>query len=146
MTRLFAVLAILPAVASGADSTANDLSWLAGCWVTPDKSAQEVWVLEADRSLVGLNVVIVDNSVSFYEILTIRPSESGALIYTAHPSGQESASFAAVKITENSIVFTNPNHDYPQQIMYVRDGSRLTATISLLGGAKPNSFDKIACG
>lgn len=145
MMRLLAALAILPAIASGGDSTSHELSWLVGCWMTPDKTTQEVWVVEGDRSLAGFSVAVTDNSVSFYEVLSIRQSEDGLLAYTAHPSGQASASFAATEITENSVVFANPNHDYPQEIRYVRDSDRLYATISLLGGVNPNSFNKIAC-
>jgi len=42
-------------------------------------------------------------------------------------------------------LFVNPDHDYPQEIRYRRDGNRLIATISLLGGEDARSFDKQAC-
>lgn len=145
MMRLIAVLAVLPAVASGSAATGGELSWFAGCWMTPDKTSQEVWVVEGDGSLTGFNVTVTDNSVSFYEVLNIRPNQNGTWAYTAHPSGQERTSFVLAELSENSAVFTNPDHDYPQQIAYVRDGDRLDATISLLGGEKPNIFSKVAC-
>lgn len=37
-------------------------------------------------------------------------------------------------------VFTNPDHDYPQSIMYVRFGNRLTATISKIDGSDPYTY------
>jgi hypothetical protein len=85
------------------------------------------------------------NRVDFYEILSLRQSEDGSWAYTAHPAGQVSSSFKAVQTSNNSVVFTNPDHDYPQEIRYRREGNRLFATISLLGGVNPNSFDKVAC-
>lgn len=144
MIRLFAVLAVLPAVASGS-AASNNLSWLAGCWTTPDKASQEVWAVEPDGSLSGFNVVLRGNSVAFYEVLSVRPNKNGTWVYTAHPSGQTTTSFTLAESTDNSAVFTKPDHDYPQQIAYVRDGNRLNAMISLLGGDKPNHFNKIAC-
>ncbi len=143
--RLFAILALIPALASGDDSDRGEFDWLVGCWATPDNSAQEVWVVDSERLLVGFGVAINDDKVGSYEVLSIKQSEDGSWTYTAHPSGQASASFLAVQISENSVVFTNPEHDYPQEIRYRRDGSRLYATISLLGGVNPNTFNKVAC-
>ncbi len=143
--KRFAALALIPAIAIGGDSNSGGFGWLAGCWVTPDSSALEVWVVDSDRSLAGFGVAINDNKVGFYEILSIKQSEDGSWIYTAHPSGQASASFQAVQFSKNSVVFANPDHDYPQEIRYRREGDRLNATISLVGGVNPNSFDKVAC-
>ena len=143
--KLLTALALFPALALGGDSDSGELSWLVGCWVTADKSAQEVWVVDSERSLAGFSVAINDNKVGFYEVLSIKQSQDGSWTYTAYPSGQASASFSAVEITENSVVFANPDHDYPQEIRYEREDNRLYATISLLGGVNPNSFDKVPC-
>ncbi len=143
--KRFAALALIPALAIGGDSNSGGFSWLAGCWVTPDSSAQEVWVVESERSLAGFGVAITDSKIGFYEVLSIKQSEDGSWTYTAHPSGQLSASFVAVEIDDTSVVFANPEHDYPQEIRYKREGSRLYATISLIGGVNSNSFDKVAC-
>jgi len=140
-----AILLLLPALASGGDSFNSEFDWLVGCWVTPDNSAQEVWVINGEQSLAGFAVSVADNKVGFYEVLSIRQDENGVWVYTAHPSGQSSASFHAVQISEKNVVFANPDHDYPQEIRYRRDGDSLYASVSLLGGASPNSFDKIAC-
>ena len=143
--KLLAALALIPALALGGDSNGGELGWLVGCWTTPDNSAREVWVIDSETSLAGFAVAIDDDAVSFYEVLSIKQSKEGSWIYTAHPSGQASASFVAVDISENSVVFSNPNHDFPQEISYTRKENRLYATVSLLGGVNPLSFDKIAC-
>ncbi len=143
--KRFAALALIYSLRIGGQSDSGEFGWLAGCWVTPDGSAQEVWVVDSERSIAGFSVSISDNRVGFYEILNIEQSEDGTWVYTAHPSGQASAKFQAVQFGENNVVFTNPDHDFPQEIRYRRDGNRLKATVSLLGGANPNSFDKVAC-
>ena len=143
--KVFTALLLLPMLASSGNSAQSGLDWLAGCWVTADKSSQEVWVVDSDKSLIGFAVAVGAGGVVFYEVLSIKQNDDGFWTYTAHPSGQASASFIAVDARENSVVFTNPKHDYPQEIRYLRDGSQLRATISLLGGDRPNSFDKIGC-
>jgi hypothetical protein len=132
-------------MASSGNSAQSGLDWLSGCWVTADQSSQEVWVVDSDKSLIGFSVALSAGKVVFYEILSIKQNDDGLWTYTAHPSGQASASFIAVETSENSVVFANPDHDYPQEISYRRDASQLYATISLRGGDNPNSFDKIAC-
>jgi hypothetical protein len=145
--KLLPKLALVPALAFALalDSDGGEFAWLVGCWVTPDKSAQEVWVADGDRSLAGFGVTISESAVAFYEVLSIKQSDDGTWTYTAHPSGQESASFVVVEMREKSVVFANPKHDYPQEIRYSRDGNQLYATVSLLGEINPKSFDKVAC-
>jgi hypothetical protein len=143
--RILPALLLLPALSQAGDPGQHALDWLIGCWMTPDGSAQEVWVADSDGGLSGFSVSVADNKVSFYETLTIRPGSDGALVYTAHPSGQASTSFTATEITENGVTFVNPDHDYPQQIRYTRVSGSLQATISLLDGSRPVSFDKVAC-
>lgn len=143
--RILAGLTLISALALSSNHDSKQLSWLAGCWVSTDKSAQEVWVVDSDKSLIGFNVVFSDNKVGFYEVLSIKSNDDGSLVYTPHPFGQPSTVFAATEVGENTVVFTNPDHDYPQEIKYAREGNHLNATISLLGGDQPNSFDKVAC-
>lgn len=142
---VLSVLLLLPALSSTGGLGEHELDWLVGCWMTPDGSAQEVWVAARDGGLSGFSVSVADNKVSFYELLSVKQGEDGALVYTAHPSGQASTSFVATVITKNSVLFVNADHDYPQQIKYTRVSDRLRATISLLDGVKPVSFDKVAC-
>lgn len=143
--KILAGLVLVSAVVLGSDNDSHTFGWLVGCWVSADGSAQEVWVVDSDESLAGFGVAIDGTTIGFYEVLSIRKNAHGSYIYTAHPSGQRSASFAATVIADNSVVFSNPDHDYPQEIRYSRDGNRLSATTSLLGGANPNFFEKAAC-
>lgn len=143
--RVSILLAFLPGLLLADAVTDHELDWLIGCWTTPDKKSQEVWVLDKDNSLAGFAVSIHDNSVSFYEVLTIKRDEAGLLVYTAHPSGQATTSFVAMEIADNSVLFVNVDHDYPQAIRYIRDGDSLAASISMLDGSRENSFDKVAC-
>ena len=143
--KLLSTLALIPALALASDSPGGELNWLAGCWETTDSKTIEVWVVDSERSLIGFSVTIGDSRLGSYEVMSIKQSENGSWEFTAHPSGQAAATFLAVEINDNSVIFSNPEHDYPQEIRYERQGRRLLAKISLLGGDKPNSFDKVAC-
>ncbi len=139
------LLLLLPMLAIAGHAEQSGLDWLAGCWVSADKGSQEVWAIESDYSLIGFAVSIADGKAVFYEVLSIKRNDEGTWAYTAHPSGQASASFIVTDQGDTSVVFTNPDHDYPQEIRYEREGNQLYASISLLGGENPTSFDKLAC-
>ena len=144
--RLLPALLLLPVLTLAGEPGEHPFQWLIGCWMTPDGRSQEVWVADNDGGLSGFSVSVGDDKVGFYEVLTIRRGDSGAFVYTAHPSGQARTSFTATEITENSALIVNADHDYQQQIRYTRVASSLQATKSLLDGSRPASFDKTACG
>lgn len=143
--KIWMVIALLPAVALGGDSDSGIFHWIEGCWSTPDKSSLEVWVIDNEVSLSGFAVTLANHSVRFYELLRIQQDHEGSWAYIAHPSGQVSTTFKAADIGDSSVLFVNADHDYPQEIRYQRDGNRLLATISSLGGGDARSFAKYAC-
>lgn len=143
--KVVTVFLLFPILAFGGHSTQSGLDWLAGCWVSADKSSQEVWAIENDHSLIGFAVSIADSKVVFHEVLSIKLNDENKWTYTAHPSGQASATFILTDQGDTRAVFSNPDHDYPQEIRYERAGHQLLASISLLEGEKPRSFDKLAC-
>jgi hypothetical protein len=124
---------------------ASDVDWLIGCWESADGSSKEVWVKEPGDSLMGFGVALSGNDVVFYELLRVVANRDAALSYTAYPAGQSPTTFAATDTTTSSVVFSNAEHDYPQEIAYRLEGSNLNATISALDGKNPKSFDKQPC-
>jgi len=124
---------------------ANELDWLVGCWESADGSSKEVWVREPDGALIGFSVVVSDSAVKFYEVLRIVANQDGALAYTAYPAGQSPTTFVQLAATNAYVLFSNPDHDYPQEIAYRLKDARLHATISALNSRNPKSFDKQRC-
>ena len=144
MKMLRAVFTLPLLACSGlADAAVPD--WLAGCWESPDKANMEVWVTAIDGSLIGFGASVKNAEIAFYEVLQIKMPKDGAWTFTAHPSGQTRASFTATHMTDKSITFANPAHDYPQQISYRREGDLLFATTATMDGDKMQSFDKRRC-
>ena len=120
-------------------------TWLAGCWQSDDGRAQEVWVVESASAMAGFSVSVGDDRVRFYEVLRIDRDDAGTWVLTAWPSGQARTRFRATTAAMDEIVFSNPDHDYPQEIRYRRTGDRLDASASLVGGEQKRSFPKRRC-
>lgn len=143
--KMLLALTILPLLLPPDLTQAAELDWLVGCWETPDGSAREVWVREPDGSLIGFGVAIDEGMVGFHEVLRVTVPSDGSLTYTAYPAGQLPATFVARKLGSDSVVFVNPDHDYPQVISYTLDGATLFATTSGLNGEDLQSFNKRRC-
>jgi hypothetical protein len=124
---------------------ANDMDWLVGCWESADGSSKEVWVREPDGALIGFSVAVSDSAVKFYEVLRIVANQDGELAYTAYPKDQSPTTFVQLDAANAYVLFSNPDHDYPQEIAYRLEDARLHATISARNGRNPKSFDKQRC-
>jgi len=80
--------------------------------------------------MLGLGRLIRNGRTVEYEFLRLHVDPQGRVVYTAIPSGQKETSFVATKVEEDSAMFENPAHDFPQRIVYTRiDGARLVVRI-----------------
>jgi hypothetical protein len=117
----------------------SELSWMAGCWQTADGATREIWNAASGTHMFGHSVTIKDGEVSFFENLNVVKAGE-TYVLSAYPMGQGPSDFSSVARAENSIMFENLAHDYPQRIGYSREGDQLTGTISLADGSKPNEW------
>lgn len=139
--RILALMAIAPAYAADL----NDVEWMLGCWQSADGQALEVWVKVSETSFTGFGVAVSGGEFVFYELLRVDSTARGALTYTAYPMGEAPTVFTATELRDERVVFTNPDHDFPQKITYSREGDALSAATSSLDGKGRQSFDKVAC-
>ncbi|MEM6511978.1 MAG: DUF6265 family protein [Pseudomonadota bacterium] len=120
-------------------------TWLVGCWVSDNGESLEAWTQDTDSTLIGFSSIVKDNRVVFYELMSIHSDSGAPLVFTAYPSNQPGGSFDAISQTEDSVVFQNPAHDFPQRIRYQRSGNQLIADIALASGDKQIDFLKTQC-
>ena len=94
-------------------------AWLAGCWQqrSGNRESLEMWMPPAGGMMLAASRTVVGGAVREYEQLLIK-LENGKLIFTATPSGQQTASFTSTSVTDTSFVVENPQHDFPQRIIY----------------------------
>ena len=121
-------LAVVPLTASPASIT--DLAWLSGCWAAADqdKGSGEHWMPPAGGTMLGVSRTISDGETVAFEFIRIVATGDGGLVFIASPSGQNSTGFALVSVNDHEVIFENPEHDFPQRIIY-----RLVSDEDLMG-------------
>lgn len=98
----------------------NKLAWLAGHWRMEQggRVIDEHWMAPAAGVMLGMARTVAKGKVVEYEFIQIREGPGGALFFISRPSGQKEAAFQLTALTDNSVVFENPQHDFPQIISY----------------------------
>ncbi len=97
--------------------------WLSGCWQreSGNRTIEEQWMAPRGGAMLGMSRSVRDGRLAGYELVLIRDDTTG-LVYEAHPSGQESATFPAILVSDTVLVFEDLEHDFPQRIGYDRVG------------------------
>ena len=115
MTKLALVLILLP-------------GWMTGTWRSeqPNRTSEEVWSRAHGTLMTGMHRDIRPNKTTWFEFLRIE-RRGDTLVYIAMPGGASPTEFTATRVEESRIVFENPKHDFPQRIIYWRDGAKLCA-------------------
>jgi hypothetical protein len=125
--------------------TINELSWLAGKWRSKNTnpSFEEHWMAPAGGAMIGMGREMNGAKLNFHEYLRIEQRNDG-LVYVAQPMGRKETQFRLTKENKNTLVFENPEHDFPNVIEYQkRDEGSLSVRVSGLGKKKNKSFQHI---
>jgi len=107
-------------------------SWLIGNWKTTNgESLYEYWESKNDTLFTGIGYRLYGSDTIVTEKLKIF-TRDGTTYYTATISTQNKGRtirFRMVSNTADSIVFENPNHDFPNRITYLKKGNDKMKTI-----------------
>ncbi len=117
------------------------LAFLVGDWRSGagDTFAQEVWLEPAGTSMLGLNRTVRGSETVAFEFLRIEAREDG-ITYLAAPGGRHPPTpFQLVRLEAKLVIFENPDHDFPQRVIYQRDGNELHARIEGEVDGEPQS-------
>lgn len=144
-TCVLSVSALFPfhatTVAGVASSAPPD--WIAGYWLRCEDGARfsETWSGGGTGTLVGHGITHGPNGAAF-EFLRIARDDAagGRYAYFASPGGAVPVAFALTSEGAGRVVFENPNHDFPQRIVYERYGDTLNARVELIDGSKSMSW------
>jgi hypothetical protein len=123
---VLALLAVDPAAAHG-PTTAPD--WMAGHWLSCDNGMQiaENWFGAGTGTLLGAN--LTRGKQTSFEFMRIAANGRGGLSFYAMPNGAPVTEFTMTSNESQRAVFENPDHDFPQRVIYRLDGNRLRARI-----------------
>lgn len=109
------------------------LHWMTGTWRLTEggTTVEEQWTAPRGGTLFGTSRTIEDDRVVFFEYLRIEDRGDDAVVYLASPMGRfPPTPFRLSERWPSRVIFTNPDHDFPQMIQYERIDDSLIATIS----------------
>ena len=107
------------------------LEWMTGTWVQvrADEKVRETWLGPGNGLMVGANLTTRGEARKTFEFLRVADTAEG-FSYLASPGGRHPATeFKLKEQGERRVVFENAAHDFPQRILYWRDGDTLVARI-----------------
>ncbi len=112
------------------DPALGRLAWMSGSWVREldGNTSEELWTTPRGGSMLGVNRTIEGGKLMFFEYLRIESTPEG-IVYIASPKGRRPTTFRLVEEGPQRAVFENPTHDFPQRIIYWREGPLLSARI-----------------
>ena len=112
------------------------MNWLIGNWENKmdDGILSETWKKENDSTFSGKSYFIVNSKDTVHSETIILTQLNDELIYRPTVKGQNDdkpIDFIMTSDSENTFVFENPKHNYPQKIVYKKvNENSLVATIS----------------
>ena len=142
MSRIASTFLLLLATAALAQAPARvrSLEWMIGTWVSesPRGTVTESWIGPGNGTLVAVNLTALRDGRDTHEFLRIAGTANG-LSYFAGPDGIKPVEFALKELGAQRVVFENTAHDFPQRILYWRDGPALVARIEGTAGGRQRS-------
>ncbi len=117
-----ALLGCSPVDAESKDTDLAALAFIAGSWAGVDGKVEmeELWMAPKGGTMLGLHRDVVDGRSVSFEFLRIEKTPKG-IVYSASPKGGPATNFLLVECVGNRAVFENPQHDFPQRILYWLD-------------------------
>ncbi len=102
-------------------ATIEDLSWMAGYWLSCEagREVSETWSDPRGGLMAGVSVTLGRSGQGSLEFMRIWPV-GDTLAFLAQPIGVPATVFPLIESTSNRAVFENPEHDFPQQVIYSR--------------------------
>jgi hypothetical protein len=145
MMRLLLAAAVIGSLFGGGRQppkpTLNDLAWIAGSWVGTSRGIEmeEHWTAPKGNSMIGVHRDVAKGRTVSFEFLRIE-QQGDQVVYLASPGGRSPATpFPLKEVSGARVVFENPTHDFPQRIIYWKDGNDLRARIEGTMNGRPGS-------
>lgn len=125
---------------------------MSGCWAYDgsEPGSGEYWMPPAGGLMIAVSRTVRKGKSAAFEYLRIEETAEGTIALFASPSGQEPARFDMIDFSATRVVFENPEHDFPQRIMYeLKDQEHLLGRIEGHSGGEEVAVDfpmtRIAC-
>jgi len=133
-----------PPTAPSSAETFAGLAFMAGCWEGEQEGvrSEECWLAPANGLMVGVHRDLFKSGKAFFEFLRIESGPEG-IAYLASPAGAPATAFRLAAAAPGRVEFANPQHDFPQRIIYQADGAdRLKARVEGPGASGTTRFEE----
>lgn len=126
------------------------LAFMSGCWrgVGGDSvMIEETWTAADADVMLATTRYLRGGRVEGWEFSRIQADSTGEIHLAPYPDGVPAAPFRLEMTTEGTAVFSNPENDFPQNIIYRGDGETILV-VRLDGGGDPVEWRMLpgACG
>ena len=92
--------------------------------------------------MLGISRTIAEGKTVEFEFMQIREEANGEIFFIAKPSEQPEATFKLIKGSSREVIFENPQHDFPQRVIYrLQDDGSLLGRIEGVSKGKERSVD-----
>lgn len=140
-------LAVFVATLAGAHAaSAEPFSWdqlafMTGHWAfeKEDWRSEEFWTDARGGMMAGVNRSARGERAGFEYLRII--DDAGVIYYVAAPGGANPTHFQLIEWGGSRAVFENKAHDFPQRIIYWKEGERLRARIEGVVDGKSRSSE-----
>lgn len=133
---LSATLALAMAAPAHAQPLLESLRWMGGHWVeeTAVGRTLQTWLGPEGGMMVAAHLGVMGPGRTSFEYLRIVQGASG-LVFYASPGGMPAVAFPLKESGDARVVFERPGENFPQRIIYRREGDALVARIEgVVGG------------
>lgn len=127
----------LALLAPGTNPGVDALGWMAGVWVGEQDGVQmeEHWMPPQGGCLLGIHRDVAGGRTVSFEFMRIAEDSDGRIAFWGSPMGRPAIGFQLVESKDRRAVFENPEHDFPQRILYwLAPDGRLHARIEDMKG------------
>jgi hypothetical protein len=119
----FLLVAALPRL----PSPLADAEWLIGTWEnhTPRGTIYEEWRRTSSIQFDAMSFAVANGDTTIFETIRLVETDGGLMyIATVHSQNEgRPVVFRSTNVTDSTMSFANPDHDFPNYISYARVGS-----------------------
>lgn len=117
------------------------LAWLEGTWMGSafGGTIDEVFSAPAGGVVLATSRVVADGQLTHREFIVLAERD-GSLVYEVHLPKREPHVFRLEKLGEQSVVWADPENDWPQRIRYARAGEAIEVKLEGAPGGRVEQF------
>jgi hypothetical protein len=105
---------------------------MAGCWESRDggqRIISEQWMQPAGGLMLGMGRTVESGKAVDFEVMRIEQNGDEVIFYARPRANKEETAFKMIKGGDGEAIFENKGHDFPQRVIYRRNGDKLLASI-----------------